>query len=161
MEERKRTVLSSSRKSADILYHLNCFVKRSLTHVTPLLTNWTLVYRMVKFRFTIYRKNSHGKGTHKQTHTQTLWLLDQRGPEGRVGENPRRDTNITTFITGLVWSGLVWSGHHCWLEDLQTPKWCCCQPSVANNNQPAIQQRKYRAYPDFFVGLLGIGKSGD
>ena len=30
------------------------------------------------------------------------------------------------------------------------------------NNQPTEQQRKYRAYPDFFVvGLLGIGKSGE
>ena len=33
----------------------------------------------------------HGKGTdrhtHTHTHTQTLWLLDQLGPEGRVGEN--------------------------------------------------------------------------
>ena len=36
-------------------------------------------------------KKSHGKGTDRHTHTQTdtrtLRLLDQLGPEGRVGEN--------------------------------------------------------------------------
>ena len=31
----------------------------------------------------------------------------------------------------------------------------CC------NDQPNKQLREYSAYPDFFVGLLGIGKSGD
>ena len=34
------------------------------------------------------KKNCMGRGqTHTQTHTQTLRLLDQLGPEGRVGEN--------------------------------------------------------------------------
>ena len=36
-------------------------------------------------------KKSHGKGTDthtdRQTHTRTCQLLDQLGPEGRVGEN--------------------------------------------------------------------------
>ena len=33
------------------------------------------------------QKRSHGKGTsNTQTDKQTLWLLDQLGPEGRVGE---------------------------------------------------------------------------
>ena len=29
------------------------------------------------------------KQTHRHTHTQTLWLLDQLGTEGRVGEHSK------------------------------------------------------------------------
>ena len=32
------------------------------------------------------QKKSHGKGTDRQTNTRTCRLLDQLGPEGRIGE---------------------------------------------------------------------------
>ena len=36
-------------------------------------------------------KKSYGTGTDRQTDTQTLQLLDQLGPEGRVSENEKNN----------------------------------------------------------------------
>ena len=49
------------------------------------------------------RKKLHGKGTNTQiTHKQTLRLLDQLGPVGRVGENVMKEKYITHYTLHIL-----------------------------------------------------------
>ena len=50
-------------------------------------------------------KNCMGRGqTHTQTHTRTCRLLDQLGPEGRVGENQINGPNLCTKWTNHAYN---------------------------------------------------------
>ena len=61
-------------------------------------------------------KKSHGMGTNRQTDTQTLRLLDQLGPEGRVGENYWGYQYHTSIILATT-SDIVLPSLSCTLSD--------------------------------------------
>ena len=68
-------------------------------------------------------KNRMGRGqtdiqTDTQIHRRTCRLLDQLGPEGRVGEKVK--TNVKTFMSGLSLKTKFNSG-----QTRETPYLCC------------------------------------
>ena len=66
---------------------------------------------------------------------------------------------LLTFQFGLVWSGLVWSGMVIWASSKARVTLMSAQRCNHQTNKK--QKRKYSVYPDFFVGLVAIRKSGD